>query len=123
MRPFIPQIHEKGAELVLVGSGAPHFISAFREDTGFQGPIYTDPSLASYRAAELNRGVVRTLGPRAAVNATRAFFRGFRQKKLQGDAFQQGGVLVIHPPAELRYRYASQVTGDHPNPREALAAL
>ena len=40
-------IRRAGAELVVIGNGAPHFIAGFREITGYDGPLYTDPSLAS----------------------------------------------------------------------------
>ena len=51
----IDRIHRAGGEVVVVGNGAPHFIAGFRELTGYRGPLYTDPSLESYRAASLKR--------------------------------------------------------------------
>ena len=44
-----------GVELVIIGNGAPNFIEGFREQTKYDGPIYTDPSLATFKAAELLR--------------------------------------------------------------------
>jgi hypothetical protein len=51
----IDRIHAAGAELHVIGNGAPMFIAGFRETTEFPGPIYTDPSRAVYDAAELVR--------------------------------------------------------------------
>ena len=109
----IERIHAAGAELVVVGSGAPHFVAGFRETTDFDGPIYCDPTLAVYEAAGLKRGRLRTLGPRSALASLRAAKEGFKQGRVQGDAYQQGGVLVIVPPGEAVYRHVSEYAGDN----------
>ena len=63
----IDRIHAAGAELHVIGNGAPMFIAGFRETTKFPGAIYTDPSLRVYDAAELVRGIRATFNPRAGV--------------------------------------------------------
>jgi hypothetical protein len=118
------RIHAAGAELVVVGNGAPHFMQAFREDTGLDGPLFTDPTLATYRALEFRRGVAATVfSPRTWAHALRAMRAGFRQGRTQGDAFQLGGVLGVRPDGEVVYRYASAEAGDHPPVEELLAAI
>src|SRR5687767_3875751 len=97
----IDRIHRAGGEVVVVGNGAPHFIAGFRELTGYRGPLYTDPSLESYRAASLKRGWATFLNPKAAVNAARALLKGHMQGRTQGDPAQQGGTLVIAPPGRV----------------------
>lgn len=119
----IQDIRAAGAELVVIGNGAPHFIAGFREVTGYDGPLYTDPSLAAYRAARFKRSAWRLVHPKAALHAARALSRGFLQGRTQGDAAQQGGVLVVRPSGEVVYRYASAMSGDHPDLDEVLAAL
>lgn len=119
----IDRIHAAGAELHVIGNGAPMFIAGFRETTKFPGPIYTDPSLKVYAAAELVRGLARTFSPRAGLNALRALKGGFRQGRTQGDPTQQGGVLVVAPSGEIRFHYISQVAGDHPDPDRVVRAL
>lgn len=42
---------------------------------------------------------------------------------IQGDAFQNGGVLVVRPGGEVAYRYISEVSGDHPPVADVLAAI
>jgi hypothetical protein len=116
------RITAAGARLVLVGNGAPSFIAGFREETGVTGALYTDPTLATYRALELRRGVGGLLG-RTWLHAARAMRAGFRQGRIQGDAFQLGGVLVVRPDGAIVYRHPSAEAGDHPPVDELLRAL
>ncbi len=119
----IDRIHAAGAELHVIGNGAPMFIAGFRDTTAFPGPIYTDPSLAVYEAAQLVRGITTTFNPRAALGALRALRGGFRQGRTQGDPFQQGGVLVVAPSGEILFHHISKAAGDHPKLERVLAAL
>src|SRR5262245_18582310 len=88
----IDLIHAAGAELVIVGSGTPNFILGFRETTGYDGPMYSDPSLASYQAAGLKRGMWRNFMPQVTLHGIRALARGNFQGRTRGDPSQQGGV-------------------------------
>jgi hypothetical protein len=51
--------------------------------------------------------------------------RGFRQSKVQGDPWQQGGVAVVGPQCggELPYRYASKAPDDDAPLEDALGAV
>jgi len=113
----------KGGELYIIGNGGPSFIAGFREQTGYKGPIYTDPSLAVYRAAELKRGVVRTLDPRSLGSGIKAFMNGQRQGRTQGDPWQQGGVLVVAPSGDIKWHYASDRPDDRPSAQQIAAAM
>ena len=42
---------------------------------------------------------------------------------LAGDAWQQGGALVVQPGGKVTFRYVSLGPGDHPRPAALLAAL
>jgi hypothetical protein len=119
----IDRIHGAGAELVVVGNGKPHFVKGFRELTRYDGPLFTDPTLAAYRAAELNRSAWRLVTPKAALNAVRAMARGFFQGRVQGDALQQGGVMIIVPPDRVAWQHTSEVSGDNAPPDEVIAEL
>ena len=46
---------------------------------------------------------------------------GFRQGKVRGDPWQQGGVLVVLPGGRVVYRYLSSAAGDHPAPAAVVA--
>jgi hypothetical protein len=107
----------------VIGNGTPSFIAGFRDQTHYEGPIYTDPSLATFRAAELKRSVTSTLDPRSLGKALSAFARGQRQGLTQGDAWQQGGVLVIAPTGEVKWHHASERPGDNATVAQIVAAL
>jgi len=117
------EIERAGAGLHVIGNGVPRFIAGFRDDTGYRGAIYTDPTLAVYRATEMRRGAGTFLHPRAWANGLRAFRAGFRQARVQGDAEQTGGVLIVTPDGRVPYHYVSKVAGDHPPVDAILAAL
>ena len=117
------QIHAAGAELHVIGNGRASFIDGFRDKTGFDGPMYVDPSLETYRALGLRRGVVATFHPRGVLQAVRARRRGHRQTSTKGDNWQQGGTVVILPGGEIRFVHRSKSAGDMPGTRGVLAAL
>lgn len=123
MRDGIPEIRARGAELVIVGNGAPHFAAAFREDFHLDSPLLVDPELRAYRAAGLRRGRVELLSPRLPLHALRALRSGSRQTGVQGDPWQLGGTFVILPGGGLAYRHLSREAGDHPALVEVLEAL
>ena len=112
----------KGAALHVIGNGTPNFIAGFREQTMFDGPVYTDPSLAVFKAAELKRSLAATIDPRGILGGIRAFAAGHRQGRTQGDATQQGGVLVIKG-GEIVWHHASERPGDNASAEQILAAL
>jgi AhpC/TSA antioxidant enzyme len=111
------------ANVALIGNGSPSFIAGLREHTGWTGAVYTDPSLAAYRAAQLERGVLRTLDPRGYGKALRAMAAGQRQGRTQGDPWQQGGVLVVGKDGRVLWQHASARAGDNAAPAQILAAL
>jgi hypothetical protein len=117
------ELREAGADLYVIGNGAPMFIAGFRETTGFQGPIYTDPSLAVYQAAELERGLWKTVNVRGLAASVGALRRGFRQGRTQGDATQQGGVVVVAPGGSIIYHHISRYPGDNAAPADIVRAL
>lgn len=117
------RIRDAGAKLVVIGNGAPHFIAGFREITGYDGALYTDPSLATFQAAELKRGITHTLSARALGSTLKAFARGHKQGLTQGDAWQQGGVLVIAPSGDIVWHHASERPGDNASVDQIVSAL
>lgn len=119
----IDSIRDAGAELYVIGNGSPSFIEGFRETTGYRDVIYTDPSLAVYNAAQLKRGVTKTFDPRALGKTIGAFMRGHKQGRTQGDAWQQGGTLVIAPSGDVLWHHASERPGDNAEPSQIVDAL
>jgi NAD(P)-dependent dehydrogenase (short-subunit alcohol dehydrogenase family)/peroxiredoxin len=123
LRDRVDEIRDLGAELVVVGNGAPNFAAAFREDYRLDSPLLVDPELRAYRAAGLRRGRVEALSPLLPLHALRALSGGSRQGSVQGDLWQLGGVFVIRPGGELAYCYVSREAGDHAPVEEILEAL
>jgi hypothetical protein len=119
----LDKLHAAGAELHVIGNGTPSFIVGFRDETRWTGPVYTDPSLAVYKAAELKRGVTKTLDPRALGGTIRAFMRGGRQGRTQGDPWQQGGVLVIGTDGAVLWHQVSDRPGDNATGSQLVAAI
>jgi hypothetical protein len=119
----IDQLHAAGAELVIIGNGAPMFIAGFRERSGYKGPLYTDPSLATYKAAHLGRGFGKTFNPLSIGATVKAFAHGSRQRGVEGDAYQQGGVVVIAPGGVVKWHHISKRLGDNATMEQIVASL
>lgn len=110
------------AKLALISNGPPFFIQPFREETGYQGELYTDPSLESYKLLNFKRGLSTLMGFKSIKESLRAATTGYGQISVQGDTQQQGGVLVIGPGDQLHYVYRNQEAGDHAPMADVLAA-
>ncbi|MDX2086736.1 MAG: peroxiredoxin-like family protein [Kofleriaceae bacterium] len=119
----IHAIHAAGAELIVIGNGSPSFIDGFREQTHYDGAVYTDPSLEVFKAAELKRSVARTLDPRSLGKAFKALAGGQRQGRTQGDPWQQGGVLAIAPDGTIKFAHASERPGDNASGAAIVSAI
>src|SRR5690606_3693019 len=118
-------IEAAGAELVVIGNGTPLMLDAFIEEFGADlTHVYTDPSRRTYEALGAKRGSPWFMfDPRLWMNTLRAFRRGARQGRRQGDAGQLGGVWVARPGGEVVFEHRSEVAGDHPDNDQILAAL
>ncbi|HEY8756000.1 MAG TPA: peroxiredoxin-like family protein [Candidatus Dormibacteraeota bacterium] len=117
------EIERRGARVVFLGNGSTRYAAGFRDEFCPECTVVTDPELITYRLIGARGGLVNTLGPQAWAAGIRAFRRGARQQTTQGHPFQQGGVLVVAPGNEIRYRYISKAAGDHPAVDEVLAAI
>ena len=119
----LPEIRAKGAELVIVGNGNRHFATAFRKEMGLESPVYEDTQRAAYRALGRKRSIASVLSPAGIGRIVKTMRSGHRQKGVQGDAWQMGGVLVVRPGGEVAYQYLSEAPGDHPKTEAILRAL
>ena len=107
----------------MVGHGSIQEARAFRDEAKLTVRLLTDPSRQSYRALGMRRSVASVLRPAVLARSVRAHRAGFRQSRVAGDPWQQGGVLVITPGGVERFRFISRQAGDHPTPSQILAAL
>jgi hypothetical protein len=124
VRPVLPEIRRAGGDMVIVGTGDPFAAQVFRDDLKIPDvEVFSDEPRAAFALAGFHRGITTLLRPQAIGNYLRAFLAGHRPKRKQGDALQQGGVLVVGPDGTVFYRYSSRAAGDHPDPLDLLAAV
>jgi peroxiredoxin len=125
--PRVPELVRLGIAVVFVGNGAPQFIDAFIERNGLVGqPIetVTDPKCKTFDALELEHKKTAMLSPRGVANVMRARLAGYRQTAIEGEPFQQGGVLLVDRDGTIRYLHRDRTIGDHaPMPDVMDAAL
>lgn len=126
MRPHADEFDKAGARLAVIGNGWPAMAKSWAAYVGFPPSVavLTDPSRKAYDLAGLKRSRILTLfSPLAQARWLRARLHGFRQGRVAGDAWQQGGALVVLPDGKIPYRFVSLGPGDHPSPSALLAAL
>ena len=116
------EFEKQNAKLVVIGNGPPMFIKAFRADVKYSGALFTDPSLESYKILKFKRSALSLIGFKSLKEAARAIGTGHTQKKMMGDAFQQGGVIVLGADLSIKYAYINKEAGDHAPISEFLKA-
>lgn len=105
-----------------MGQGTPAQTQAFREEHDLRAVLLCDPGRLSFRKLGFRREWWRLFHPRVLWRAIVALLQGHRQGALQGDPFQNGGVVLTDAQGTVLFRYDSLYPGDHPGPRE-LAQL
>ena len=123
LHDMAPQFHDAGAELIIVGNGAPDQAANFVAEHQISTPVFTDPTMEVYRVVGARKGVLPLLHPKAFLNRIRSLLRGYRQSRTMGSKTQQGGVLIIMPDGSVPYRFMSKASGDHPAPEAVLGTL
>lgn len=123
MRGRRGDIEKAGARLVFVGNGSVAHARRFREKHVPESDVYTDPELTAYTALGFRRSVAATLGPSSAVAFARASLRGHRQTSIEGDAWQQGGLVAMAPGGELLHVQRFRDAGGRADVEAVLAAL
>lgn len=123
MRGRLPEIRRAGLQLAIVGNGTLEQAQAFQKRYAPDVAVYSDPTLQAYAALGFRRGVGATLGPASAVAFARAYSRGHRQGPIEGDPWQQGGLVLMAPGGRALYVQRNRQAGDRPDVDGALAAL
>jgi peroxiredoxin len=114
LRPRLHELARIDVDVVIVGNGSPAQLAAFVEREEVQDvACFTDPTLAAYRAAGLVRSAWGTFGPVAVGQLVRAYMRGFRNGRPQGDLQQQGGTLYVTRAGILAFHHRAANLGDH----------
>lgn len=123
MRARLDEVRAAGADLAFVGSGSPRLAARFQTTHAPGCTVLTDPSLESYAALGLKRGVAETLGPRTWGSALRSLASGHVQTGMEGDPWQQGGTFALARGGEVVYAHANAHAGERPDLDAALAAV
>ncbi len=74
--------------------------------------VLCDPQRRAFAAAGMRRSLGATLHWRLLKNAVRALRGGFRQGRVLGDPWQQGGVLVFARDGRLVHQQHDRAGGD-----------
>ena len=117
------ELEALGAELVVVGNGSVEQAAEFVTEVGTGARVLTDPNRESYCAVDMKRTMRSSMNLKTIAHGVRACRSGFRQTKVAGDPFQQGGIVVMSPGDHERYRYVSEEAGDHPPFEQVLDTL
>lgn len=112
MRQREREIEAAGAKLVFVGTGTPAMAADFAKTHAGTHPVLSDTERATFAAAGMRRSLWATLHWRLLANAWRALRSGFRQTRVQGDAWQQGGVVVLDGARAVVHRQIDRAGGD-----------
>jgi hypothetical protein len=123
LRGRLDEVHAAGAELVFIGNGSPRLAKRFAETRARGVTVLTDPSLDVYRALGMKRSVIATLGPQTWLGVARSLARGNMQQVVQGDPWQQGGLLAMARGGRIVYRRPNRDAAERPDLAAALEAL
>jgi hypothetical protein len=116
LRPRLAELVALETRVALIGNGTPAHLAAFVERQQLADhplDVFTDPTLAAYRAAELDRSWVGTMGPRALARLARLAVTGHLNGRTRGDLLQQGGALYVTRAGVLAFHHRSARVGDN----------
>lgn len=127
MRPHLESFEAAGCQVAVVGSGWPDAARGFARALGLPPslPVLCDQPRRSFALLGLRRSIAATLlVPRVVRKWFALRRRGFKQGRVRGDPWQQGGAAVIAPGGHgrLLYRFASRTPDDIPDPAALLEA-
>jgi hypothetical protein len=114
---------EKLGNLTIIGNGSPAHARDFRKTHGKGLRSMVDPHKQTYKVLGMRHGFRYTINAASVMRGAQTTARGFFQAETQGDAFQQGGTLVLARGGRPVFFYRSRFAGDHPSLEEVMAAL
>jgi len=115
LRGLQAELAGHGAKIVAIGNGSADQARAFAQEFAGDIEIYTDEERTSYQAAGWTASLASALSPKLLTRGLRASRAGHKQDGVQGNAWQQGGMLIVGPGDVLHASYRSKGPGDHPS--------
>ncbi len=123
MRGRAREVAAKGARLCFVSTGTPAQARLFAADHLRDEPVLCDPGGQAFAGAGMQKGAARTLRWSTLTGMWRAFRGDFRQGRVQGDPWQQGGLVVLDEQGVVVARQVDGGPGELLDLDRALAAL
>ncbi|WP_419168246.1 AhpC/TSA family protein [Halobacteriovorax sp.] len=106
----------KNKRIIFIGNGQPSMIKGFKEEINSPSvEIYTDPSLETFEACGLKRGLRYLMNFKSIKSLLDLKRRGYDMSSWDdqlGDKTQMGGVIVLKKPGVLLYHFVSSYLGD-----------
>ena len=122
MRARQPDLDAAGATICYVSTGTPAMAADFAAKEGLGAAVLSDQGRQAFAAARMKRSIWNLLRPRFVGNLLRALRRGHKQTGVQGDPWQQGGVLVFARDGRLLHQQLDGAAGDLLDVDAVLAA-
>lgn len=117
-----PVFDKYGIKQVAIGTGSTRFISSFREETGYEYPIFIDKKKDVYEYFMCKRGIGRSLFNIKTIKAFKsAVLDGYRQGMTSGDTLQLGGIFILYEGV-LIYQHHEKFAGDMPFIKDIFSA-
>jgi hypothetical protein len=116
LSPRLVELSALGVRTLFVGNGEPRFIEGFVERHALADKrveIFTDPTLAVFRAADLLRSAWATFGPRGIADKVRGLSHGLGWGGMKGDQLQQGGCILVDARGVVAFHHRSESLGGH----------
>lgn len=110
------------ATICYVSTGTPAMAADFARKEGLGAAVLSDQGRQAFAAARMRRSLWNLLRPRFFANLFRALRRGHTQTGVQGDPWQQGGVLVFARDGRLLCQQLDGAAGDLLDVDAVLAA-
>lgn len=108
---------------MVIGSGDPGHFQKFREKTGYDGLLFSDPSLKTFSVLGFSNGLKGVMSIGSVFKAALALKKGHRPGSIQGSTLQLGGAVVIDDSGAVCYFFSSSKAGDHPDVEQLLGGI
>jgi len=106
----------KDKRIVFIGNGQPNMIKSFKEEIRApDAEIYTDPSLETFEACGLKKGLRYLVNFKSMKSMMALKKKGYHMSEWEdgnGDKTQMGGILAFKDPGLLTYHYVSEYLAD-----------
>lgn len=124
MRDALPEIEQRGAHVVAIGTGDQRYAAAFVRDEQIPFTVLVDDDGAAARAASVRTvPFLAMFTPRTWKATVETWRRGHRIHQAGKRVTQQGGTWVIGPGDVVHYEHVDDDSTDHAALADVLDAL